>query len=52
MSLTTTAGSVAGPRRVRHQALDVVLLMAFSAVSSSAVAGCLLLVGHLSRTGR
>ena len=57
MSLTPTApGPVAGvarqagdgPRRVRHQARDVVALMAFSATTSTALAAGLLLLAHLS----
>ena len=58
MSLTPTAPSVAGvagagptaePRRVRHQARDVVALMAFSATTSTALAAGLLLLAHLSQ---
>jgi len=55
MSLTPTAPSVAGvapaaePRRVRHQARDVVALMAFSATTSTALAAGLLLLAHLGR---
>ena len=59
MSLTPTAPPVAGvarvrpvPRRVRHQARDAVVLMAFSATSSCAVAVGLLLLTHLSGAGR
>jgi hypothetical protein len=61
MSLTSTAPSVAGlapdvaatgPRRVRHQARDVVALMAFSAAASITVAAGFLLLAHLSHTGR
>ena len=58
MSVTPTAppvgGSIAGlapaaePRRVRDQARDVVLLMAFSATTSTALAAGLLLLAHLS----
>jgi len=53
MSLTPTAPSVAGVpaterRRVRHQARDVVALMAFSATTSTALAAGLLLLAHLS----
>ena len=53
MSLTPTAPSVAGvpaaeQRRVRHQARDVVALMAFSATTSTALAAGLLLLAHLS----
>jgi len=55
MSLTPTAPSVAGvapateARRVRHQARDVVALMAFSATTSTALAAGLLLLAHLGR---
>ena len=59
MSLTPTAPSVAGlapaaqpggqPRRVRHQARDVVALMVFSATTSTALAAGLLLLAHLGR---
>jgi hypothetical protein len=58
MSLTPTAPRVAGmpaapaPRRVRHQARDVVVMMAFSATSSVAVAAGFLLLAHLSHSGR
>ncbi|HEX3221914.1 MAG TPA: hypothetical protein VHR35_05040 [Nocardioides sp.] len=60
MSLTPTAPPVAGAvrpvpagqRRVRHQARDAVVLMAFSAASSVAVATGLLLLAQLSRAGR
>jgi len=52
MSLTPTAPSVAGvpatERRVRHQARDVMALMAFSATTSTALAAGLLLLAHLS----
>jgi hypothetical protein len=37
---------------VRHQARDVVVLMAFSAASSTAVSAAFLLLAHLSRAGR
>jgi hypothetical protein len=53
MSLTPTAppaagvAPAAGPRRVRHQARDVVALMAFSATTSTALAAGLLLLAHL-----
>jgi hypothetical protein len=40
------------PRRVRHQARDAVVLMVFSATSSTVVAAGLLLLAHLARTGR
>jgi len=40
------------PRRVRHQARDAVVLMAFSATSSTVVAAGLLLLAHLARAGR
>jgi hypothetical protein len=56
MSLTPTAPPLvglaragAGPRRVRHQARDAVALMAFSATSSVAVAGGLMLLAQLGR---
>ena len=57
MSVTPTAPPVTGVappvvRGVRHQARDVVLLMAFSATASSAVAAGLLLLAHLSQAGR
>jgi len=54
MSLTPTAqsGVAPGPRRVRHQARDVVVVMAFSASSSVAVAVGFLLLAHLAHTGR
>jgi hypothetical protein len=48
----TIAGSASGPRRVRHQARDVVVLMAFSASTSVAVAVGILLLAHLGRAGR
>jgi hypothetical protein len=37
---------------VRHQARDVVLLMAFSATTSVTVAAGFLLLAHLARAGR
>jgi hypothetical protein len=43
------ARAATGTRRVRHQARDAVALMAFSAGSSLAVAGCLLLLAQLGR---
>jgi hypothetical protein len=57
MSLTPTASRVAGvsatpPRRVRHQARDVAVMMAFSAASSVAVAAGFLLLAQLTHTGR
>jgi len=56
MSLTPTAppvgGLAPGSRRVRHQARDVVALMAFSATTSVAVAVGLLLLAHLAPAGR
>jgi hypothetical protein len=56
MSLTPTAtplgGVVAAPRRVRHQARDAVVLMAFSATTSVGVALGLLLLAHLAPAGR
>jgi hypothetical protein len=48
----TTAAAAPGPRRVREQARDAVLLMAFSAASSVAVAAGFLLLAHLSGSGR
>ena len=61
MSLTSTAAPVAappspgatpGPRRVREQARDAVVLMAFSAASSVGVAAAFLLLAQLSGSGR
>jgi hypothetical protein len=60
MSLTPTAPRVAalpsqvrpGPRRVRHQARDVAVLMAFSATSSLAVAGAFLVLALVTHSGR
>ena len=55
MSLTPTAPRVPvlpGPRRVRHQARDVVAVMLFSAASSTTVAVGLLLTAHLVGSGR
>jgi hypothetical protein len=54
MSLTPTtpSGIAAAPRRVRHQARDVMALMAFSATSSIAVAAGFVLLAHLSHAGR
>jgi hypothetical protein len=56
MSLTPSAPPLAGvahaetgERRVRHQARDALALMAFSAVSSTAVAAGLLLLAQLGR---
>jgi hypothetical protein len=40
------------PRRVRDQAREVVVLMAFSAASSTVVATGLLVLAHLARAGR
>lgn len=37
--------------RVRHLAREALVLMAFSAVTSSAVAGCLLVLTSLGRQG-
>jgi hypothetical protein len=48
MSSTHTEASPAG-RRVRHQARDAVLLMAFSAGLSSAFAAAMLAVSVLGR---
>ncbi len=47
--LTGLARAGTGSRRVRHQARDAVALMAFSAASSMAVAGGLLLLAQLGR---
>jgi hypothetical protein len=47
--LTGLARAATGSRRVRHQARDAVALMAFSAGSSLAVAGGLLLLAQLGR---
>lgn len=65
MSPTSTAAPVAGPptlgtapragsgpRRVREQARDAVVLMAFSAASSVGVAAGFLLLAQLSGAGR
>ncbi|HEY2880239.1 hypothetical protein [Nocardioides sp.] len=54
MSLTSTAAPVAanGVRRVRHQARDVIVMMAFSATTSMAVAAGFLLLAHVSSAGR
>ena len=56
MSLIPTApplgGVVPAPRRVRHQARDVVVLMAFSATTSVGLAVGFLLLAHLARAGR
>jgi hypothetical protein len=60
MSLTPTTqrvlrtgappGTVPGqPRRVRHQALDALAVMAFSASVSVAVAAALLMIARLGR---
>ena len=52
MSVTPTAPSVTGlsrEPRVRHQAREVVALMAFSAATSVAVAAGLLLLAGLGR---
>ena len=46
MSTTLIEGPPA-PRRVRHQAREAVTLMAFSAVTSVALAAALLLLTHL-----
>ena len=45
------AGPTATPRRVREQARDVVVVMAFSAAASVGVAGGLLLLTQLSGAG-
>ncbi len=47
--LTGLARAATGTRRVRHQVRDAVALMAFSAGSSIAVAGGLLLLAQLGR---
>jgi hypothetical protein len=48
MSVTPLAPPVAAPvRRVRHQARDAVLLMAFSASTSVALAAGLMLLARL-----
>jgi hypothetical protein len=59
MSLTSSAAPVAGPpsatpgvRRVREQARDALVLMAFSAASSVGVAAGFLLLAQLSGSGR
>ena len=58
MSLTPTAPRVAGmpvasaPQRVRDQARDIAVMMAFSATASIAVAAGFLVLAHLSRSGR
>lgn len=54
MSVTPTApsGVAAGPRRVRHQARDALVLMGFSATTSVAVAVGFLLLAHLGHAGR
>lgn len=50
MSTThTTAPAGTGPRRVRHQARESVLVMALSAALSGGLAGVLLLLAGLSR---
>jgi hypothetical protein len=54
MSITraTDVASVpaaATPPRVRHQAREAMALMVFSAATSVALAGCLLLLGSLGR---
>jgi hypothetical protein len=41
--------TASGQRRVRHEVRDAVALMAFSAASSTAVAGGLLLLARLGR---
>ncbi len=58
MSITPVAAtgpsrsSGTGPRpRVRHQAREAVALMVFSAVASSVIAGCLLLLTALGHQG-
>jgi|GEM_PF-3582414 len=49
MSSTPTTQRAAPERRVRHQAQDVVAVMAFSGVVSVACAAALLLLTHLGR---
>lgn len=53
MSTTTIDGDAgrAGPRRVRHQAREAVVLMAFSAATSVALAAALLLLTNLPPLG-
>jgi hypothetical protein len=56
MSITPAAGvgaaDVPAPaRRVRHQAREAVVLMAFSAGMSAALACCLVLLTSLGRQG-
>jgi hypothetical protein len=48
---TTPVAPQLGPaaRRVRHQARDVVLLMAFSAVTSVAITTLMVLLAHVGR---
>ena len=45
---TVSTGTAPGPRRVRHQAREAVALMAFSALTSVALATALLLLTSLS----
>jgi hypothetical protein len=45
--MSSTAHPPVYQRRVRHQARDAVTLMAFSAVTSVAIAATLLLLTHL-----
>jgi hypothetical protein len=47
--LAGLARAATGTRRVRHQVRDAAVLMAFSAASSMAVAGGLLLLAQLGR---
>lgn len=51
MSVTPVGASVAPPRsrRVRHQAREQLVLMAFSAATSGVLAGALLLLATLGR---
>jgi hypothetical protein len=52
MSLTPAVPSGAGPRRVRHQARDVLVMMTFSAATSTGLAMALLVLTRLSGAGR
>ncbi len=49
MSITPVTPVGPTVRRVRHQARDAVALMAFSAGTSLALAGALVLLAHLGR---
>lgn len=48
----SVVGGAPGPRRVRHQAREVMVLMAFSAATSVAVATGILLLAGLGHAGR